>query len=365
MRKIAFVIGGLPFGGVENWLFDIALRMKRGGAYACRIFNVSGTGVKMPEFEAASLDVVCIGNSNAAASTHRLDTALRLRRELKRYDPDIIHTLHFGGDYFGRIAAMGLGVPVITHLRNVKREKKPVRRIANKLLSFWTDAYISVSRAVEQVVESDHNMFKRRQYILYNALDTERLNCAPYDLKSMFGLQGNILIGIGRYVEQKNFENLIQSVKILISSGRNVSLILIGEGDRRKNYEIMIDELKLKDRIILTGYRDDVAAFLRGSDVLVMPSLYEGFLNVHIEAMYCGVPSVLSHTVPSLEIFSKAAVICDFFPESIAHSIDLLIGNPEKYAEIVKIGRLIAEEHTLDYYIKLLFDIYDDILNNN
>ena len=114
MRKIAFVIGGLPFGGVENWLFDIALRMKRGGAHACRIFNVSGTGVKMSEFEVAGIDVVCIGNSNAAASTHRLDTALRLRRELKRYDPDIIHPLHFRGDYFERIAAIGLGVPVIT-----------------------------------------------------------------------------------------------------------------------------------------------------------------------------------------------------------------------------------------------------------
>ena len=244
MRKIAFVIGGLPFGGVENWLFDIALRMKRGGTYSCRIFNVSGTGVKIPEFEAAGLDVVCIGKSNAAASTHRLDTALRLRRKLKRYDPDLIHTLHFSGDYFGRIAAMGLGVPVITHLRNVKREKKSVRRIANKLLSFWTDAYISVSRAVENVVESDHNMFKRRQYVLYNALDTERLNCDPYDLRSMFSLQGSILIGIGRYVEQKNFENLIRAVKILISSGENISLILIGEGEQRNNYEMVIDELK-------------------------------------------------------------------------------------------------------------------------
>ncbi|MGC9424112.1 glycosyltransferase, partial [Vibrio sp.] len=139
----------------------------------------------------------------------------------------------------------------------------------------------------------------------------------------MFSLQGIILIGIGRYVEQKNFENLIRAVKILISSGRDVSLILIGEGGQRKNYEMVINELNLKDRVILTGYRDDVAAFLRGSDVLVMPSLYEGFLNVHIEAMYCCVPSVLSHVVPSLEIFSKAAVICDFSAKSIANSIDL------------------------------------------
>ena len=126
----------------------------------------------------------------------------------------------------------------------------------------------------------------------------------------------------------------------------------------------MIDELKLKDRVVLTGYREDVAAFLRGSDVLVMPSLYEGFLNVHLEAMYCGVPSVLSHAVPSLEVFSKAAVVCDFSAESIACSINLLTKDSNKYAKVVDMGRIIAEKHTISRYIESLFCIYDDVFNH-
>ena len=93
-----------------------------------------------------------------------------------------------------------------------------------------------------------------------------------------------------------------------------------------------------------------------------MPSLYEGFLNVHLEAMYCGITSVLSHTVSSLEIFSKAAIVCDISAESIARSVELLIENSEKYLEISRIGRLIAEEHTLDRYLESLFCIYSWIL---
>jgi glycosyltransferase involved in cell wall biosynthesis len=362
MRRVAFVIGGLPFGGVENWLFDIALRMKNGGSHSCRIFNVSGTGVKMPEFAAAGLDVVCIGNSNAAASTHRLDTALRLRRELKSYGPDIIHTLHFGGDYFGRLAAIGLGVPVITHLRNVKREKKPFRRFANKFLSCFTDAYISISRAVEQTVELDHNMCGRRQFILYNAIDTSRLDFAAHDLRDMYGLDGPIVIGVGRYVEQKNFESLIRAMKVLSDRGHDADLVLVGEGSRRDSYERLIRELGLTGRVVLTGYRKDVGAFLRGADILAMPSLFEGFGNVHLEAMHCGVPGVISRFVPSLEIGAEASVVSDCSAESIASGIADLLDHPEKYRELVARGRRIVPEHTIERYLERLYAVYDEVL---
>jgi len=362
MIRIAFVIGGLPFGGVENWLFDIALQLKNSGTHECRIFNVSGTGVKLPEFRAAGLDVVCIGASNSAASTHRLDTVLRLRREFGKYAPDIIHTLHFSGDYFGRIAAIGLGIPVVTHLRNMKREKKKSRRFFNKLLSSCTDAYISISRAVEEVVEQDHNIFRRRQYLLYNGLDTSRLECEPHDLRAMYGLQGRIVIGIGRYVEQKNFESLIRAVGILLGRGRDVSLVLVGEGSRRDRYDALIAELGLQGRVALTGYRQDVAAFLRGSDILAMPSFYEGFPIVHLEAMYCGVPGVLSRFVPSLEVCSEASVVSDCSAESVAEGIDALLADPEKYSALADAGRRIVAEHTIEKYLQRLFAIYEEVM---
>lgn len=362
MIKIAYVVGGLPFGGVENWLFDVALRLSKFDNYKCRIFNVSGTGVKLSEFREACLDVNCIGNSNAANSTYRMDTVFRLRQQLKLFSPDIIHTLHFSGDYFGRLAAIGLDIPVVTHIHNIKRERKKSRRFFNKILSFYTDAYISISRAVGEVIEADHNYFKRRKYLLYNGLDTSRLDIKAHDLRALYGLQGHIVIGIGRYVEQKNFESLILAEKLLLDGRWDVSLVLVGEGSRRESYEAMIAELGLKERVVLTGYRQDVAAFLRGSDILAMPSFFEGFPIVHLESMYCGVPGVISHHVPSLEVGSSAAVVSDCSAESIASGIESLLRDPNKYVKLAEEGRRIVKDLTIDRHIDRLLAIYDDVI---
>ncbi len=362
MTRIAYVVGGLPFGGVENWLFDIALKMQASDAYECRIFNVSGMGLKLPEFQAAGFDVVCIGGSDRSTATHRLDTALRLRAELKKYDPHLIHTLHFSGDYFGRIAALGLRVPVLTNIRNVKRETKPFRRFSNKLLSYATEAYLSNSRAVDAVVKLDHNIGRRRQFLLHNAIDTRRLDCGPYDLRAMFGLHGKIVVGIGRYVEQKNFESLIRAVKLLADGGRDVCAVLVGEGRLRGLYETLIEELGLRGRVVLAGYRQEVGAFLRGADIMVMPSLFEGFGNVHLEAMHCGIPGVISRFVPSLEIGGDASIVCDCSPESIASGIVTLLEDPQKYSELVEAGRRIVREYTMDRYMGRLYAVYSEIL---
>ena len=365
MIRIAYIVGGLPFGGVENWLFDIALRLKGLASHQCRIFNVSGTGLKLPEFRAAGLDVVCIGCSEAATSTHRFDTALRLRRELKQFSPDIVHTLHFSGDYFGRIASLGLRSAVVTHMRNVKREKKFYRRLANKVLSFVTDAYISTSRAVEEVVDLDHNVFRRKKYVLHNAVDTGRLECNPHDLHAMYGLRGRILVGLGRFYDQKNFEGAIRALKILVDGGRDVSLVLVGDGRKWAMYDALARELGLQDRVALTGYRRDVGAFLRGADILVMPSLFEGFGNVHLEAMHCGLPAVVSRFVPSLEIAAEASVVCDCSPESIAAGVIELLDEPQRCRELADAGRRIVGLHTMDRYMARLFAIYDEVLRQS
>lgn len=365
MIRIAYVIGGLPFGGVENWLFDIALRLKGMSSHQCRIFNVSGIGLKLPEFQAAGLDVVCIGSSDASTSTHRFDTALRLRRELKKYSPDIVHTLHFGGDYFGRIASLGLGSSIVTHIRNVKREKKFFRRVANKALSLVTDAYISTSRAVDEIVDLDHNVFHRKKYVLHNAVDTGRLDCKPHDLHAMYGLSGRILLGLGRFYDQKNFESAIRALKILVDGGRDLSLVLVGDGRNWAVYDALALQLGLQNRVALTGYRRDVGAFLRGADILVMPSLFEGFGNVHLEAMHCGLPGVISRFVPSLEIASEASVVCDCSPESIAAGVAELLDDPRRCRQLIEAGRRIVGQHTMERYVDRLFSVYDEVLRRS
>lgn len=117
--------------------------------------------------------------------THRLGTVLALRRLLRRERPDIVHTLHFSGDYFGRLAALGL--VFLHHAPAQHSARKVSRRLINKLLSFATDRYLSVSGAVAETVARDHNLAGRPSDVLYNALDPAKLAGLPWTSRRSSG----------------------------------------------------------------------------------------------------------------------------------------------------------------------------------
>lgn len=361
--KVAYVIGGLPFGGVENWLLDLTRKVAELNIFEYKVFNVSGAGVKMPEFIQGGVDVVCIGSGYSSLATHRVDTALKLRAQLLEYSPDIIHTLHFGGDYFGRIASLGLNIPVVTHLRNIKHEKKIWRRVANKILSAATNMYLSVSQAVAEVVAQDHNLFKKPSRVLYNAVNPEKFDVPAHDLAAMYGLSGKIILGVGRYVAQKRFDLLLQALKIVLDSGRDMSVVLVGEGGEREALEQLVRDLALEKKVVLTGYRQDVPQFMRGADLLVAPSDFEGFSIVLLEAMFCGLPAIVSRFVPALEIAGESALVCKRTPESVAECIIKIMDNAGLHIAMSQSGIHNSALYTIESYAYSLVAIYDELLS--
>ncbi len=360
--KVAYCIGGLPFGGIERWLYDLCLEYMRNGLVRPRVFNISGTGILMPDYEKAGIDMVCISNTEEALKTRRFDTCAALRRKLKEFGPDVIHTVHFSANYHARLASIGLGVPVITHLRNIKRERRWSRRFADKFLSRFTSAYLAVSKAVAGVVQLDHSNGKRPVRVIYNALLPERLNLEPKDLKAEYGIDGMTVIAVGRYVPQKNLDLLIKAMAILRDQGMDISLLLVGEGSERPALEALVKALDLSGRVIFTGFRSDVPAFSRAADIFAMPSDFEGLPIAHLEAMYCGLPGVVSRHVPSLEIASEACLVCRRDPADIAEKIGILARDRELRESMSAKAVEVASRHTMDKYAVELRGIYDDVL---
>ncbi|MDL2316048.1 glycosyltransferase [Desulfovibrio sp. OttesenSCG-928-A18] len=356
--KVAYIIGGLPFGGIERWLYDLCLEYRKNGLVRTRVFNVSGTGELLPEYLEAGIDVNCIAGSKRALVTYRFDTTNRLRKALKSYAPDIIHTMHFTANYHGRLAAAGLGIPVIVHLRNIKHERRLFRRAADKALSWLTTRYLAVSKAVAEVVRSDHNLAGRPVQVLYNAVMPSRLEHAPLDLKELYGFTAPVVLSVGRYVPQKNLDLLLRAVALLRDAGRQVCLVMVGEGPERAKLEDLRAQLGLEDRVALAGFRSDVPAFLKAADIFAMPSDFEGLPIAHLEAMYCGLPAVLSEHVPSLEIASGASLVCKLEPADIAAKIDLLLSDADLRSRLSQRAVAVASEHTMEKYALALYDVY-------
>ncbi len=362
--RVAFVIGGLPFGGVENWLFDLCSRLDNDPDIEAHVVNVSGTGVKATEFVDAGLSIVSCGSSKKALKTSNLNTLLRVRSKLRHIDPHLVHTLQFSGDYFGRLARLGMGIPAITHIRNVKSERKLRRRLINKLFSYFTDLYLSVSKAAKVTIEREHNLARRPVKVLYNAVEPAKLNIKPHDLEKLLGARGRVVLGVGRLVKQKNFQGLIRAMQIVTRTKPDTSLVIVGDGGMRQELEELVQELGLNEHVFFAGYvpNQEVPRFLRAAHVLVMPSYYEGLPVTHVEAMFCGLPAVISEHVPSLEIAPDCSLVCTTEPSSIAEQLLLLLADDKRHKSMRQNALALAGEYSMEKYVQQLKAVYRDLL---
>lgn len=106
------------------------------------------------------------------------------------------------------------------------------------------------------------------------------------------------VISVGRLDRQKDFPTLIRAFERLRSEGMDLRLVIVGEGKERPHLEALVTELGLEDRISLPGFSTNPWAFMKRAALFVSSSAWEGFGNVHVEALGCGCP-VVSTDSPS------------------------------------------------------------------
>ena len=108
----------------------------------------------------------------------------------------------------------------------------------------------------------------------------------------------NSLISIGRLTKQKNFNFLIETFYLLIKKYKNLNLIILGDGEEKKQLEEKINKLNLQKKVFLIGYKNNIFPYLLNSKIFVLSSLWEDPGFVLIEAGISNVP-VMSSNCPN------------------------------------------------------------------
>lgn len=139
--------------------------------------------------------------------------------------------------------------------------------------------------------------------VLKNAIDVSSYKFQPERRKLIrcsLGIpDNNLVIGhVGRFSYPKNHLYLIDIFASVHARNPNASLLLVGDGELRPQIEQKIQESGLKDAVILTGVRRDVADLLQAMDIFVFPSLYEGLPVTLVEAQASGLPCIISSQIP-------------------------------------------------------------------
>jgi len=156
---------------------------------------------------------------------------------------------------------------------------------------------------------------------------------------------------VGRFFEQKNHEFLLEIAEVVCALRPEVIFLLVGDGPLRRKMEDRAKELGIHSRIRFAGVRGDIPRLMKGAmDVLLFPSLYEGFPVVLMEAQAAGLPCIISdviteeidlvpHLIHRLSLQADAARWAEFVAQSVPldakmphieamqpHSIDGAVG---------------------------------------
>lgn len=136
--------------------------------------------------------------------------------------------------------------------------------------------------------------------VVYNPVVTERLDeLSRHPVEHPWFAVGEppVILSVGRLTVQKDFSTLIKAFAMLRKE-RIARLVILGEGELRGELQGLISQLKISDDVALPGFVDNPYSWMRSSSLFVLSSVWEGFGNVLVEAMACGVP-VVSTDCPS------------------------------------------------------------------
>lgn len=361
--RILYILGGLPFGGVETWQLAIAKELRERG-HVPVIVNLSGTGVMEEEYHTAGFTPLHVGNNVASLKTSCLGTTLKLRRLIRETRPDLIHTSHFSANYHGRLAAIGLGIPVVVHCHNIKRERKASRRLADSLLSFATHTYIAVARAVAEQGVRPYNWAGRPCKVQYNAIDHNLLRgVAPQELLPG---GGPALVSVCRLVRQKNMDILLRAFALCLGRLPDLRLLIVGDGPEIENLRRLARELGVEEKAFFPGFRSDVpgimCAVAQRPCLFVMPSAYEGFGIAPLEGFYFGIPALVSPAVPLREIAGDAAQVCPAEAGPMAEAIGRILSDQEAWRTMSQSAQAVAERFSIKDHVTALLKIYEGVL---
>lgn len=366
VMKIVCVIGGLFRGGIENWLLNLSSSLIREG-HEVVVVNITGNGDLIEDFLLAGVSVVDLGKKHLRAGTFRFDTTFKLRNVLKELSPDIIQTMHFAANYHTRLATIGLKVPVLTNIHTCVNEKKRIRRLANKILSFRTDMFVSVSEAVKQIVDREQNFFNKPSTVVYNGISDSIQKNEPVSLKEFSLNAGPVFVCVARLVPVKNISFFLSVLKELSKEIPDVSFLIIGDGKERGRLEAQAEELSLGGVVRFAGMRNDVcgllAALSKKRSVFVMPSCGEGFLLAGLEAMAFGIPLALSEQIPLGEVAGEAALSLPLDVDVWRRELIDLVNSPEQLSHMEKVGSELAAEFHFSKKVEEWVALYSSMVS--
>jgi glycosyltransferase involved in cell wall biosynthesis len=378
--KILHIIETLGRGGAERGLVDLLLLLRSHGI-ECEVAALYGPYTLASELEKQGIRV------------HRLDLSHRwsiiegifkVAALLQKGHFDIIHArLFFASLYTALSRPLRPSIYRVTSFHNETfigfpantLWKKFRKQMESLLTRYWIDGHVAISAAVAQDYAT--NLKLPHIKVIHNAFPIDILRPTPnLDRQAVlahYGVDSKkfVIIAVGRLVPQKGYDTLLQALEILKSKGLFPSLIIFGDGPLENEIRHSLMTKQLLEQVILHDAipQNELLPVIQASDILVMPSKFEGFGRAAAEAMALERP-VIASRVGGLMEFIEDGVSGILVPVGdatlLAASIERLMADELLRKQLGQAARKrIETDFSLEKCAERYVNYYETLLTNN
>lgn len=371
--KIVLFITGLGLaGGAEAIVQNLALYLNKEKfePIVVSILPLSPRAKKLKE-----MGVTVYGLTNTSNKFFSLIFSLiKLTRIIKKEKPDILHTHLFHADIIGRIAGRLAGVPFIVSTIHNTSFKSRQREIILFLTKKFVDGNVAVAKIVYNYVLRIGISSRKKLSVIYNGIDNKYFFTTSLDSKKSLRQKLNIplsdivVVSVGRLIEQKGFNFLLDAFNIINDKNiKKIKLYILGEGQDESFLKNKASVLP-KDMIIFTGNVNNVEEYLRASDIFVMASLWEGFSLSLIEAAASGLPIIATEVGVAPEFIingTNGYLVSTRNSQMIVEKIEFILQmSDDKKNDMGASAQQIAKEKfTIDNMVRQYEEYYDKCVN--
>ncbi len=271
--------------------------------------------------------------------------AWRLSRLVRELRPDVLHA-HDARAIAVAALARALGgrraAPLLIASRRVDFH------LRGNPFSRWkyhqVDRFVCASAAIREMLVDD-GLARERTTVVHEGIDIDRVERAPaLDLRREFDLPPSCpLVGnVAALAPHKGQRHLVDAAALLVREVPDARVLIVGAGELEGALARRIRRLGLAGRVILTGFRTDVPALLKGLDLFVMSSVTEGLGTSVLDAMAAGLPVVGTRAggIPESVVDGRTGLLAPPADASaLARAIVALLQDPGKRRAFGAAGR--------------------------
>jgi glycosyltransferase involved in cell wall biosynthesis len=268
----------------------------------------------------------------------------KIRQAIKNNQVDIIHCHQYTPWVYGVIAAAFTKTKVIftEHGRFYPDSSTWKRKLINPILNLFTNHVTAISKATKQALTEFENIPAKYIEVIYNGISPLQIDTKnTHELRTKLNIPNNhVILGtVARFDPIKNHTMMLKAFSKALIQQPNCTLLIVGDGEERKNIEQCITDLKIDKNVILAGYEPKPAKHIALMDVFLLSSLSEGTSMTLLEAMSIGKPCIVTDAGGNPEIIINSEngfVTKNDDADEFAQAILTLLVNPE---EMTKFGK--------------------------